>query len=249
MASWKIKRYAALGTALLTAISSSASAFWDPEEVLEKDVSSIDEAAYIELKDKVLASLKNSWCSVEKTHLLMDLVLLEKPQVCVEIGAFIGSSSLPIAATLKFLGEGHLFAVDAWSNQVATRYWPDTDPNKAWWGALDMNAVQNMFNSLMEQWDLSDTCTPIALPSEEALSQFDKIDFLHLDGDYSEIGALKDVELYLPKVKSGGYVLLSNFFTMVNGKQPKLAAFCKLLESCDILSDIEKENVILFRKY
>jgi hypothetical protein len=71
---------------------------------------------------------------------------------------------------------------------------------------------------------------------------------LHLDGDYSEKGSMQDVELYLPRVKSGGYVLLSNLFTMVKGKAPKMKSFTALFDTCEMVCEIERDNAVLFRK-
>lgn len=229
--------------------SSLTFADWNPELIENVNLSSLENTDYKNLKNKVFVALKGSWCSEEKANLIMDLVLLEKPKVCVEIGACTGSSILPIGAVLQFNKQGTVYAIDAWSNQVATQYWADTDPNKTWWSTVDMKAVHRAFRNLLKTWNLKKYCQEIALPSEDAISKLDTIDFLHLDGDYSEIGSMKDVELYLPKVKSGGYILLSNLFIMINGKQPKLKSFITLMEDCEIVCEIERDNAILFKKY
>ncbi len=242
-----------IGKALLCSLfllnSSITLAEWDPEFIENVDASTLDNIDYQNLKSKVLTALKGSWCSEEKTNLIMDLILLTKPEVCVEIGACTGSSTLPIGAALQFLKKGQVFAIDAWSNKIATQYWDDTDPNKTWWSTVDMNAVHNTYHNLITTWDLKKYCKEIWDSSENAVSFVNNIDFLHLDGDYSEIGSLKDVELYLPKVKEGGYILLSNLFIMINAKQPKLKSFSTLLEECEIICEIERDNAILFRKY
>ena len=228
---------------------SATFADWDPEFIENADISILENTDYKNLKNKVLNATKGSWCSEEKTNLLMDLVLLEKPQVCVEIGACTGSSILPIGATLQFLKKGKVYAIDAWSNKVATQYWLDTDPNKVWWSTVDMKAIHKIYQDLIRSWGLKNFCKELSMSSENAISKLDTIDFLHLDGDYSEPGSLKDVELYLPKVKSGGYILLSNLFVMINGKQPKLKSFSALLDDYEIVCEIERDNAILFRKY
>lgn len=221
---------------------------WTPEFLENVDTSVLTDSNYQQLKSKVLRSLKGTWCSEEKTNLMMDLVLLKKPKMCVEIGAFTGSSVLPIATTLQFLKSGEIYAIDAWSNAIATRYWSDNDPNKAWWAGLDMKFVKQTFKDMVKTWKLKSCCKILQAPSEELIHQMSTIDFLHIDGDYSEVGSLKDVQLYLPKVRSGGYVLFSNLCTMVNGKQPKIKAFLALLEDCEIVCEIEEDNAVLFKK-
>ena len=63
----------------------------------------------------VLPSLEG-WCSREKALNFIDLVLEVKPQVCVEIGVFGGSSLFPVASALKHRGEGIVIGIDPWDN-------------------------------------------------------------------------------------------------------------------------------------
>jgi hypothetical protein len=225
---------------------------WSPSSLHQGNPRSaiiLSNPKYTALKTQVTQALTNSWCSAEKINLLMDVTLLIHPRVCVEIGAFTGSSILPVAATLKYLNSGKVFAVDAWSNAETIKYLAKDDPNRAWWSQVDMQAVRNSFQRLIKTWSLGSFCTEIYKPSEQAIYSIPgEIDFLHLDGDYSEIGALRDVEVYLPKVKSGGYILLSNLYIMINREQPKIKAFVALCEACEIIASIEKDNAVLFRK-
>lgn len=226
------------------------SAEWNPEYCLmDDDITVLQESRFMDVKTRVCAALQNSWCSSEKAQLLMDLTMVTQPKVCVEIGAFVGSSVLPVAATLQLINAGKVYAVDAWSNSVACRYLEDNDPNKAWWSTVDMTAVHGMFDHMVQQWALENVCVVMQNPSVEAINLLDEIDFLHIDGDYSPKGSMEDVTAYIPKVKSGGYILFSNLYTMVNGKQPRLKAFCKLFDSCEMVCSIERDNAVLFRKY
>lgn len=237
---------------LVMSISTNLCAWWNPctlENVNSAAGHCLEDDGFLCLKGRVAEALANSWCSPEKANMLMDLTLLTQPEICVEVGAFTGSSSLPIAATLRHMGAGQLFAIDAWSNSIAVQNMGDDDINKEWWAGVDMAAVYNCFVRMLETWGLGGYCTIIKKPSGEAVREIpDSIDLLHLDGDYSEIGSLSDVELYLPKVKSGGYVILSNLFLMVNREQPKIKAFCVLCEACEIVATIENDNTVLFRK-
>lgn len=71
---------------------------------------------------------------------------------------------------------------------------------------------------------------------------------LHLDGDYSVQGSIRDVELYLPKVRRGGYILLSNLLLTVHDEQPKMAALDRLLDYCEIVHELDHGNSLLLRK-
>jgi len=225
-------------------------ASWHPKDLPQHSENSekFQDSKWLKLKTKVLKQLQNSWCTEEKTSLLMELTLLIKPEVCVEIGAFTGSSVLPVAATLQYLGQGKIFAVDAWSANEAVKDLDPTDPNTQWWSGLKMNDLKLQCQSLITTWKLNRFCSLVHATSQEASSRFDKIDFLHLDGTFSEQGALKDAQLYLPKVKTGGYILFSNIFIEIGHRHPKMAALWELLDHCEIICEIENNNAILFRK-
>src|SRR3989344_2401302 len=115
---WLIKLI--LGSSVLAG-PNPLQAEWDPEEALtDFDPSAFDlliDTDFLSLKGRVMDTLRDSWCSKEKINLLMDLVYLTKPKVCVEVGAFTGSSVLPVAVTLRLLQSGEIYAIDAWSNQ------------------------------------------------------------------------------------------------------------------------------------
>lgn len=225
---------------------------WNPDflcQQCEHMQKCLADKQYIDLKAQVSETLRNSWCSQEKINLLMDLTILTCPAVCVEVGVFTGSSILPVAASMSYLNLGTIYAVDAWSNAKAILHLSEDDPNRKWWSQVDMAAAYQMFRDLIEEWSLDRFCIDVCKSSSEAISEIpNQIDFLHLDGDYSETGALQDVGLYLPKVKSGGYILFSNLYFMVKREQPKIKAFCVLCETCDIVATIEKDNVVLFQK-
>lgn len=238
-----------IGTTLLTGNVNGSE--WQPETVASDnaELSSVTQnLVFKNLKAQIQKELKGSWCSEDKINLLMDVTLMIQPKTCVDIGSFTGSSVLPVATTLKFLKKGKIFAIDAWSNAEAVKNIDTDDANYEWWSKLNMHSIHTAFTNLMTRWSLNNVCTPIQAPSNQAIQKIDTIDFLHLDGNFSEAGALEDVELYLPKVKTGGYILLSNIFLISKGKQPKLKAFSALLDSCEIVAEIDHENTILFRK-
>jgi hypothetical protein len=225
----------------------SLNATSDQDSISVKNIKLLD-SEVVGLEEKVIDYLKNSWCSAEKAKLLFELVITVQPKICVEIGACTGSSTLPMVAALKYLNQGRAYIIDAWSNQEAIKGLPLEDPNTIWWGQLDMDALRNQFNYTMNQWSLNSYFQVLHMTSKEASYRLETIDFLHIDGNFSEEGALQDSLLYLPKVTSGGYILLSNVLVMI-GKQPtKMKALWPLFEYCDIVSEIENGNALLFYK-
>lgn len=208
----------------------------------------IHDTEFLELKGSVTGFLKESWCTPEKASLLMDLIVSEKPENCVEIGAFTGSTVLPVAAALKYLGKGKVYAIDAWSNSEAVKNFASNDPNRSWWATLDMEAIFLSFKRMVQNWGLESFCVALRSTSQNAIAQIPRIDFLHLDGSLSREGALEDATLYLPKVRLGGYILLSNLFWSVNNHHPKMDSFFYLLDYCDVVCEIDGGNSVLLKK-
>ena len=200
------------------------------------------------VKSQVTEYLKGSWCSAEKANLIMELIVTEHLRNCVEVGAFTGSSALPILAALRYLNQGHVYLIDAWSNQEAVKGLNAQDPNAIWWSTLDMKAVKNQLLHMVKSWNLTPYCTIIHATSEKAVQEIQDIEFLHLDGNFSEEGAFLDSELYLPKVRSGGYILLSNVLFMTDQKPSKMKSLWPIFDQCDIVGEIDSGNAILFKK-
>lgn len=59
---------------------------------------------------------------------------------------------------------------------------------------------------------------------------------------------MQDVVNYFPKVEKNGFILLSNVFITVNGKQLKKRAFKALYDTCNIVCEIDYGNTVLFQK-
>lgn len=200
------------------------------------------------LKNRVFKHMSKGWCTEEKANLIMEVIFRAQPNVCVEVGAFTGSSFLPIVSTLGFLKQGHAYAIDAWSNAEVTKGIPTNSPHYQWWSTVDMELVFQSFLKTIGDPLFTPYHTTINSSSYEAASQFERIDFLHLDGNFSEEGSLEDVMLYLPKVSSGGYVLLSNAFFSIDNQYTKMQALEVLLEQCEIIAAVDSNQTILLQR-
>ncbi len=212
------------------------------------NLSAAQSPEYVKLEQKIVDFLKTSWCTEEKAKVILECVVANQPKVCVEIGAFTGSSTLPLLAGLKYVNHGHAYVIDAWSNKETIRGLPEDDPNTVWWASLDMKAIKKQFIQTMDQWSLNSYFKVLHMSSRKAASQISQIDFLHLDGNFSEEGALLDTQLYLPKVVPGGHILISNVLIMIGKKPTKIKALWPLFEQCEIVCEIENGNAFLFRK-
>lgn len=201
-----------------------------------------------ELKQNVCVGLPQieGWCTKEKALNFIDLVLEVNPQVCVEIGVFGGSSLFPVAAALKFLNQGIIYAIDPWDKVENLRnYDPVNDlTNFIWWGSLNYDYIYSSYLKLLKKYDIEDYCITLKTTSEAAITDIvGDIDILYIDGGHSERAFSADASLYLPKVRSGGYIWLND--TLWEQSQ---SAIELLLEECEVLKLIDNGNCILFKK-
>jgi hypothetical protein len=192
----------------------------------------------------ILPSLEG-WCSLEKALNFIDLVLQEKPKVYVEIGVFAGASLYPVLSTLKFLDHGVAIAIDPWDKYECIKYLDQKLDHLHidWWGRIDLESNYASFLKTLRMFNLTDYCIPLRTSAEHAAKIIGVIDILHIDGNHSERSFTKYVQLYLPKVRSGGYIWLNDSLWIESQQAMDL-----LLEQCDSVKMIDSGNCMLFRK-
>jgi predicted O-methyltransferase YrrM len=228
----KMKKWLLLG--LLTIITVSLNGYdleWDPYKQKALDYQD----------DKYI----RGWCNPEKAEKMMDLIFDTHPKICVEIGVFGGSSIYPTACALKYLNEGKVHAIDPWSNEECTKGYSPTDPNYIWWNKVPQEEIYRGFKDMLHRYKLVPFCTILRMTSQQAVDQFqdETIDILHIDGNHTELVALKDVQLFLPKVKKGGYI----WFDDTNWSSTK-RAIMHLAEHCSFDETRSTKTCFLFQK-
>lgn len=158
------------------------------------------------MKYNDVINLLEGWCSEEKSNKLYDLIIKTKPSKLVEIGVFGGKSLLSQAFALKDNNQGIIHGVDSWKvNDCIDGMQNESAIN--WWNTLDYEKIYNGCKSSIENNNLQNYIKLHRMSSEEYSKMIDyEIDILHIDGNHEEESSCKDVELYLPKVKKGGYI-------------------------------------------
>ena len=115
---------------------------------------------------------------------------LRNNSVALEVGSYIGASSLMIAKGLN--RTSRLICVDTWQNDAMTE------------GNWDSFKV---FHS--NTASVSMRIETMRMTSAEAGGVFDgQLDFLFLDGDHSYEGVKLDFDIWFPKLKSGGIIAM-----------------------------------------
>ena len=115
---------------------------------------------------------------------------LEKNSFALEIGSYIGASSLMIAKGLN--NSSRLFCVDTWQNDAMTE------------GNWDSYQVFQE-NTRSVSTKISALRMTSELAAEVCLNQ---LDFLFIDGDHSYEGVKMDFDIWFPKLKSGGVIAM-----------------------------------------
>jgi predicted O-methyltransferase YrrM len=175
------------------------------------------------------------WCPDEKALHIMNLLLTNNSEICVEVGVFGGSSFFPMAAALAYKKTGIAYAIDPWNNEECLEgYKEEMDKHYKYWSAVNLDKVMNKFVEGMHKNDLDAIYRIMRISSAQAYPRFkdQSIDFIHIDGNHSEKSAIFDVEHWLPKVKSGGIICFDDAWW--ESTQP---AIKMLLKECDIMQE------------
>lgn len=227
---------------------------WSADELIFEDdqlnerIYLATESSWLTFKTKIVSELDKKSCSPDKACLILDLLRILEPVCAVEIGVHKGTTALIIANGLKELKKGTLFAVDTWSNRELTKYLPNTHPAKKNLAKANSRKSFWKFKNNLTKLKLTRYCKPVRMKTKDFAQKCENIDFLHLNGDFSEKGSLEEVLYMLPKVASGGCILVSRAYTMIEGKQSKGKALMEIADHCEMVASTDNDNTILFQK-
>lgn len=159
--------------------------------------------------EKLPISIPDGWCTIGKATDLVQLVLDSKPQIVVEIGTYSGRSLIPMALALKENGSGRIFGIDPWHNADAILLETEA-ANRDWWDKVDLTRILNICTRGIHEFGVERQCVLIRAMSQDVPELFSGIDLLHIDGCHSEAASNADVDMYFPKVRKGGYIVLDD---------------------------------------
>ena len=118
---------------------------------------------------------------------------LNEEGIVVEIGSYIGASSLMIGLGLK--NKCKLYCIDTWQNDAMTE--GNWDTFKEF-----MNNTKLLKNKIK----------PIKATSNDAVTEItEAVDFIFIDGDHSYEGVKTDFDLWFPKLKKGGLIVFHDW--------------------------------------
>lgn len=184
------------------------------------------------------------WCSEEKAEAILNHIKITKPKLCVEIGVYGGKSLIPMAHGLKKNGSGLVIGIDPWELTECTRNYSSDHPVSQIWEKINLEEIYFSLKQKIELEQLEDFCLLVRSTSIEAATEINSIDFLHIDGNHSELSTLIDVQLYFPKVKTKGYILLDDVL-----RPSTMKAYSIVRDNSELVHSYDKGNCLLFRKY
>lgn len=164
---------------------------------------------HLELTINRLLPTMEGWLTPERGIEMAKWIFTLKPSVVVELGVFGGRSLIAQAMALRELGHGVVYGVDPWKVEAALE--GENDANRKWWSQdvpLDL-VHQKAMNAVWEN-QLDEWAVVIRAASQHVAQLFPKIDMLFIDANHSEVASTRDVTLYLPKVSSGGIVIMDD---------------------------------------
>jgi hypothetical protein len=192
---------------------------------------------------KIIPSIPG-WCPLDKADRMMNLIYDTKPEVCVEVGIFGGSSYFPTVCAMRYNKKGVGYAIDPWDNIPCLD--GQTGDHLDWWKKVDLRAIFHGFIDLMHNYKLDKYSAIMRMTSKDSLCFFKdaSIDILHIDGNHAEDCALFDAQSWFPKVKVGGYIWFDDTNWDSTQKAVEyLLKYCEMDEASHI-----RDPYMLFKK-
>ncbi len=150
------------------------------------------------------------WCTPEKAERLYDLVIemdgTMGTLVTVELGVFGGRSLFAMAFAHQAIGKGVVCGFDAWDN-VAPLEGTNAPENNEWWASVPMDEIEAGCRRACFTFGLGDVCSLVKVRTDYAAEIFfdGTITLLHQDSNHNEETITRELELWAPKMKTGGF--------------------------------------------
>ena len=151
------------------------------------------------------------WCSREKAHTLMAIIVALRPRVVVELGVWMGGSAIPMALALRAVGSGQLVAIDAWSAEMSVAG-QEAEIHRTWWAGMGesghLRALETFLWRLRKHAIPPEHCTVRRQRTDEA-SVPSSIDLLHHDANHGP-QVVDDIDRWTPAIRVGGMLILDD---------------------------------------
>lgn len=152
--------------------------------------------------------------SLLKVLVLGHLIASEGLDRVVEIGVYRGKLMLPLARLMRLLGRGEVVGIDPYSAEAAIQRDVEREGINLveWPSTVDWEGLHQEVLDAISRWGLEGHARLLRQRAEDAAGSFASapIDLLHVDGNHDREAVTQDVELYLPYLRDGGYLVMDD---------------------------------------
>ena len=195
----------------------------------------------MDYKSKLLQTVPtmNGWCDPSKANHIFDTVYGQNPKLCVELGVFAGRSLIAFALALaKRSDKRHVvYGVDTWAAAPAM---DNNDAvNASWWREQNYKAIKGECERVCSELGVSEYVRLRQMSTLDAYYDIEgEVDVLHIDGNHSRWDSVRDVTMWVDRVRDGGIVYFDDedWGTTQNAQE-------LLLMKCDKIDEIKTSNV------
>jgi predicted O-methyltransferase YrrM len=173
--------------------------------------------------------------SIFKGTLMGALIVAEGMRTIVEIGVHRGRSLVALGVAARRVSGARVWGVDPY----ALTAYPDPSMGGSgpagvadWLRDHDFEAAHRDAREAIGRLGLGEVCELLRETGADAAPRFspESIDLLHVDGNHSEEAVRADLELYLPRVRPGGVVVIDDIsWASVRGAAEPLTAGARIL--------------------
>ncbi len=151
------------------------------------------------------------WCTPVKGRWLAEQVITHRLTRCVEIGVFGGRSLLSLALGVKHLDQGgFVLGLDPYDHPHQVEG-VDLVDHITWSASVPFQSIYLRAVAEIQTRGLGGVCGILRTSATECASIVaDGLDLLHIDGCHSVLASCRDVEVWLPKMRAGGLIVLDD---------------------------------------
>lgn len=150
------------------------------------------------------------WSSVKKCLELYSIIVSNNIQMSVEVGCFGCRGSMSMAWGHLEVG-GTCYGIDPYSAEAAIEF-EEEEANINWWSRVDYETIyrdaviQTLAHGLTKQHQI------LRMKSEVAATIFknETLGLVVIDGNHTFPSISMDLELWLPKIYKGGFLLVDD---------------------------------------
>lgn len=192
----------------------------------------------------VLEARKNlrGWCLEEKNKYLFDLTYNTNPSLIVEIGVYEGLSLCSFSAASLLLNDCNVIAIDSYNVEDINK---DDKTEPVYVNQNDLDMAKNKMLYEFDRLNL-----PVKLIKKSSIDAYaescfinNSIDILHIDASHTEESSVLDTLLWMPRVKSTGFIIYDD----ANRNKLELAQKFAL-KKCKYIDTIEYGKTTIFQK-